>query len=209
MFVEQKSIEGEYTSQERRDLAQNDKRILGRVIQCDGSRATLAASSSAIVACGSRSGGRRANTRRISTSESGRASPRARDPNIDACTSSAGTRRSTTSTNARAARSSRAVSASARILAVRFAPRTSLLHRSSIPSVEARRGNSPRHMRTGSRSPPHILDVAPPPLRSGRRSGRGLRPLPSRMPLRWAPRTSSSQPSRASQASARRSSLRA
>jgi DNA helicase HerA-like ATPase len=43
MFVEQKSIEGEYTSQERRDLAQNDKRILGRVIQCDGSRATLAA----------------------------------------------------------------------------------------------------------------------------------------------------------------------
>ena len=43
MFVDEKSIEGEATSQERRDRAQNDRRILGRVIQCDGSRAMLAA----------------------------------------------------------------------------------------------------------------------------------------------------------------------
>ncbi|MDN5926165.1 MAG: DUF87 domain-containing protein [Hyphomicrobiales bacterium] len=43
MFVDEKSIEGEATSQERRDRSQDDKRILGRVIQCDGSRAMLAA----------------------------------------------------------------------------------------------------------------------------------------------------------------------
>jgi DNA helicase HerA-like ATPase len=43
MFVDQKSIDGEATSQERRDRLQNDRRILGRVIQCDGSRAMLAA----------------------------------------------------------------------------------------------------------------------------------------------------------------------
>ncbi|MGN6468833.1 MAG: ATP-binding protein [Rhizobiaceae bacterium] len=43
MFVEQKIVGGESTSQERRDPLQNDKRILGRVIQCDGSRAVLAA----------------------------------------------------------------------------------------------------------------------------------------------------------------------
>jgi DNA helicase HerA-like ATPase len=43
MFVEQKIVGGESTSQERRDPFQNDKRILGRVIQCDGSRAVLAA----------------------------------------------------------------------------------------------------------------------------------------------------------------------
>jgi DNA helicase HerA-like ATPase len=43
MFVDEKSIEGEATSQERRNPLQNDKRILGRVIQCDGSRAMLAA----------------------------------------------------------------------------------------------------------------------------------------------------------------------
>ncbi len=43
MFVDEKRIEGEATSQERRDRSQNDKRILGRVIQCDGSRAMLAA----------------------------------------------------------------------------------------------------------------------------------------------------------------------
>jgi DNA helicase HerA-like ATPase len=34
---------GETTSQERRDGAQPDSRVLGRVIQCDGARATLAA----------------------------------------------------------------------------------------------------------------------------------------------------------------------
>ncbi len=43
MFIEQESMKGEMTSQERRDAAQNDQRILGRVIQCDGSRAMLAA----------------------------------------------------------------------------------------------------------------------------------------------------------------------
>ncbi|MBN9076719.1 MAG: ATPase [Rhizobiales bacterium 65-79] len=43
MFVEQKIVDGESTSQERRNPLQNDKRILGRVIQCDGSRAMLAA----------------------------------------------------------------------------------------------------------------------------------------------------------------------
>jgi len=42
MFVERAQI-GEATSQERRDNAQPDSRVLGRVIQCDGARATLAA----------------------------------------------------------------------------------------------------------------------------------------------------------------------
>ncbi|MCC2689095.1 MAG: ATPase [Rhizobiaceae bacterium] len=34
---------GEATSQERRDAAQNDRRILGHVVRCDGARATIAA----------------------------------------------------------------------------------------------------------------------------------------------------------------------
>jgi DNA helicase HerA-like ATPase len=34
---------GEATPQERRDAAQNDKRILGNVVQCDGARATIQA----------------------------------------------------------------------------------------------------------------------------------------------------------------------
>ncbi len=42
MFVERSEM-GETTSQERRDSAQPDSRVLGRVIQCDGARATLAA----------------------------------------------------------------------------------------------------------------------------------------------------------------------
>lgn len=42
MFVERAEI-GEATSQERRDATQSDSRVLGRVIQCDGARATLAA----------------------------------------------------------------------------------------------------------------------------------------------------------------------
>lgn len=42
MFVERAEI-GETTSQERRDRAQPDSRVLGRVVQCDGARATLAA----------------------------------------------------------------------------------------------------------------------------------------------------------------------
>jgi uncharacterized protein len=41
MFVERGR--GEQTVQERRDAAQNDKRILGHVIQCDGARARIAA----------------------------------------------------------------------------------------------------------------------------------------------------------------------
>ncbi|MCO5065430.1 MAG: ATP-binding protein [Rhizobiaceae bacterium] len=42
MFEETKSA-GEATSQERRDSTQNDVRLLGHVIRCDGARATLAA----------------------------------------------------------------------------------------------------------------------------------------------------------------------
>lgn len=42
MFVE-RAGRGETTSQERRDRAQPDTRVLGHVIQCDGARATLAA----------------------------------------------------------------------------------------------------------------------------------------------------------------------
>ncbi len=43
MFVEREASGGETTSQERRDAGQNDKRILGNVVQCDGARATIAA----------------------------------------------------------------------------------------------------------------------------------------------------------------------
>lgn len=43
MFVEREASAGEATSQERRDAAQNDKRILGNVVQCDGARATISA----------------------------------------------------------------------------------------------------------------------------------------------------------------------
>ncbi|WP_442583164.1 ATP-binding protein [Mesorhizobium sp. ASY16-5R] len=43
MFVERDRSAGEDTVQERRDAAQNDKRILGHVVQCDGARATIAA----------------------------------------------------------------------------------------------------------------------------------------------------------------------
>jgi DNA helicase HerA-like ATPase len=43
MFLERTEPTGEATSQERRDAAQNDKRILGNVIRCDGARATIAA----------------------------------------------------------------------------------------------------------------------------------------------------------------------
>lgn len=42
MFVEHTKI-GETTSQERRDGSQADSRVLGRVVQCDGARATIAA----------------------------------------------------------------------------------------------------------------------------------------------------------------------
>src|SRR5690606_27973876 len=42
MFVERAEI-GETTSQERRDGSQSDARMLGRVVQCDGARATLSA----------------------------------------------------------------------------------------------------------------------------------------------------------------------
>ncbi len=43
MFVEREAVRGEQTLQERRDAAQNDKRILGHIIQCDGARAKIAA----------------------------------------------------------------------------------------------------------------------------------------------------------------------
>ena len=43
MFVDRAEKSGETTSQERRDAAQNDKRILGHVVRCDGARATIAA----------------------------------------------------------------------------------------------------------------------------------------------------------------------
>lgn len=42
MYAEQTS-RGEAVSQERRDAAQSDKRILGHVVQCNGARATIAA----------------------------------------------------------------------------------------------------------------------------------------------------------------------
>lgn len=43
MFVEREASVGEPTSQERRNAEQNDRRILGNVVQCDGARATIAA----------------------------------------------------------------------------------------------------------------------------------------------------------------------
>ena len=43
MYLDRVTAGGEATSQERRDAAQNDKRILGHVVQCDGARATIAA----------------------------------------------------------------------------------------------------------------------------------------------------------------------
>ena len=42
MFVDRAEL-GEPTNQERRDSAQSDSRVLGRVIQCDGARAVLSA----------------------------------------------------------------------------------------------------------------------------------------------------------------------
>jgi DNA helicase HerA-like ATPase len=43
MFVEREASGGEATSQERRDASQNDRRILGNVVHCDGSRAIISA----------------------------------------------------------------------------------------------------------------------------------------------------------------------
>ncbi len=43
MFIERQTAAGEGTLQERRGADQNDKRILGNVVQCDGSRATISA----------------------------------------------------------------------------------------------------------------------------------------------------------------------
>ena len=43
MYLEREKSAGEMTLQERRDAAQNDKRILGHVVKCDGARATIAA----------------------------------------------------------------------------------------------------------------------------------------------------------------------
>jgi DNA helicase HerA-like ATPase len=43
MFVEREASVGEPTSQERRHAEQNDKRVLGNVVQCDGARATISA----------------------------------------------------------------------------------------------------------------------------------------------------------------------
>lgn len=43
MFVDRAAALGEDTSQERRDARQPNSRVLGRVIQCDGARARLAA----------------------------------------------------------------------------------------------------------------------------------------------------------------------
>jgi DNA helicase HerA-like ATPase len=48
MFVEREAGRGEQTLQERRDAAQNDKRILGHIIQCDGARAKIAAFADAL-----------------------------------------------------------------------------------------------------------------------------------------------------------------
>ena len=43
MFIERQASAGEGTMQERRGADQNDKRILGNVVQCDGARATISA----------------------------------------------------------------------------------------------------------------------------------------------------------------------
>lgn len=43
MYVEKQESPAAATAQERRDAAQTDKRILGHVVQCDGSRATISA----------------------------------------------------------------------------------------------------------------------------------------------------------------------
>lgn len=43
MFVDRAEPRGEYVSQERRDEAQSDARVLGHVVHCDGARATIAA----------------------------------------------------------------------------------------------------------------------------------------------------------------------
>jgi DNA helicase HerA-like ATPase len=43
MFVEREASGGEAISQERRDPAQNETRILGHVVHCDGSRAVISA----------------------------------------------------------------------------------------------------------------------------------------------------------------------
>ena len=42
-FIDGEKSTGETVSQERRDGAQNDRRIIGHVIQCDGARARIAA----------------------------------------------------------------------------------------------------------------------------------------------------------------------
>lgn len=43
MFVEREASGGEATSQERRDSHQDERRILGNVVQCDGARAIISA----------------------------------------------------------------------------------------------------------------------------------------------------------------------
>ena len=43
MFVEREASGGEATSQERRDAGQDERRILGNVVQCDGARAIISA----------------------------------------------------------------------------------------------------------------------------------------------------------------------
>ena len=43
MFADREMIAGEATSQERRDERQNDRRVLGHIIQCDGARAVASA----------------------------------------------------------------------------------------------------------------------------------------------------------------------
>ncbi|TPM30664.1 ATP-binding protein [Mesorhizobium sp. B2-3-5] len=43
MYVEREASVGGPTSQERRNAEQNDRRILGNVVQCDGARATISA----------------------------------------------------------------------------------------------------------------------------------------------------------------------
>jgi DNA helicase HerA-like ATPase len=43
MYLESGRKEGEATNQERRDLSQPEARVLGRVVQCNGSRATISA----------------------------------------------------------------------------------------------------------------------------------------------------------------------
>src|SRR4051794_36663833 len=42
MYTDRRNT-GEATSQERRDTAQPDRRVLGHVVQCDGARAVIAA----------------------------------------------------------------------------------------------------------------------------------------------------------------------